>query len=93
MSQPIRTTNSSPGGSGRKASDRPVGRTAKRVVERLRGAPARVRPERDAVGTRSASASSEKRENGDASPRPDVVGTRDGTQSFSDDSGASICAS
>ena len=43
------------------------------------------RPARDAVGTRTASPSAEKGETAIASPRPDVVGTRDGTQSFSAD--------
>lgn len=42
------------------------------------------RPGRDAIGTRTASGPSEKRETAIASPRPDVVGTRDGTRSFSD---------
>jgi AAA domain len=41
------------------------------------------RPGRDAVGTQTASASGEKGETAIASPRPDVVGTRDGTLSFS----------
>jgi hypothetical protein len=50
------------------------------------------RPARDAVGTRSASPTSEKGETAFASPRPDVVGTRDGTRSFSDGSvNAELC--
>jgi putative DNA primase/helicase len=46
-----------------------------------RKAPAEVsRPDRDAVGTRSASSPSEKAVLATASPRPDVIGTRDGTR-------------
>jgi hypothetical protein len=41
------------------------------------------RPDRDAVGTRSAATPAETGGTAIASPRPDVVGTRDGTQSFS----------
>lgn len=40
-------------------------------------------PARDAVGTRSASHTAEKGETAIASPRPYVVGTQDGTRSFS----------
>lgn len=45
-----------------------------------------ARPGRDAVGTRCASPSAEKGETAIASVRPYVVGTRDGTRSFSADS-------
>jgi AAA domain len=44
------------------------------------------RPGGDAVGTRTVSPSGEKGKTAIASPRPDVVGTRDGTRSFSPDS-------
>lgn len=42
------------------------------------------RPARDATGTQTVSRPSEKPENRDRVPRPDVVGTRDGTRSLSD---------
>ena len=42
------------------------------------------RPDRDAPGTRSVSSPSESGKSAIASPRPDVIGTRDGTHSLSD---------
>ena len=59
--------------------------TIEAAIEGLREVYSSSRPGRDAVGTRSAAPSVEKGESAIASPRPDVVGTRDGTRSYSTD--------
>jgi hypothetical protein len=53
-----------------------------RLIRKMRGSN-ESRPTRDAVGTQTESAPGEKRKTAIASPRPDVVGTRGETQSFS----------
>ena len=63
---------------------RSVERAVAVTADVFEGGQSSSRPDRDAIGTRTVSPSSEKGETAIASPRPDVVGTRDGTRSFSD---------